>query len=495
MSRVALQALLEHNHVTMALRQVEGLLGWDQETMMPKAGGAQRAEQAAAISGAIHTRETDPRIGDWLAAVNQNDLDDLAKRNVAEIDRRYTRATKLPADLSAEIARVTSAAQGIWADARAANKFADFAPTLEQVLKLRREEAACLATEGQSHYDALLQEYEPGMDTATLSGLLESMRPRLSALRAAIDASGRSVEPLRGSYPKAAQLALSAKVAAAFTYNFDAGRLDLAVHPFSSGDYGDVRITTRVDEAEPLGCIYSTIHEVGHAVYEQNIAKDYRYTPVGHHASMGVHESQSRMFENQIGRSRAFAEWLFPEMREAFAEFNITSPQGLYEAVNRVETGFIRTEADEVHYNLHILLRFELERDLIGGDLEVGTVEAEWNRRFERDFGRAVPDAARGVLQDVHWSVGLFGYFPTYSLGNIYAAQQFVRMREDIPDLDGHVAKGNIKPLADWVGRKVHAPGNLLPPSDLMERVTGAKADSTALLEYLEAKFTDMYRL
>ena len=215
--------------------------------------------------------------------------------------------------------------------------------------------------------------------------------------------------------------------------------------------------------------------------------------PVGQHASMGVHESQSRMFENQIGRSRAFAEWLFPEMRDAFAELNVTSPQGLYEAVNRVSTGFIRTEAVEVHYNLHILLRFELERDLIAGDLNVGDVEAEWNRRFERDFGRVVPDAANGVLQDVHWSLGVFGYFPTYSLGNIYAAQQFARMHEDIPDLETHIANGDIKPLADWVGKKVHGPGNLLPPSELMEKVTGAKADSAALLGYLEAKFGEMY--
>ncbi len=495
MTQPALDALLAHVKSTMALQQVAGLLGWDQETMMPRAAAAQRGEQAAALDTAIHARTTDPRIAEWLADIDRAALDPVADRNVAEIARSYARATRIPADLSAEIARVTSQSQGIWAEARAANRFADFAPTLDYVLRLKREAASCLAEPGQSHYDALLGDFEPGMDTKTLSTLLESLRPRLSALRAAIEAAGSQPPHLTGRYPKEAQLALARTLAEAYTYNFDAGRLDLAVHPFSSGDYSDVRITTRVDEADPFNCLYSTIHEVGHAVYEQNISQTHAFTPVAHHASMGVHESQSRMFENQIGRSRAFAEFLFPQMREAFAEFNITSPDDLYAATNRVETGFIRTEADEVHYNLHILLRFELERDLIAGDLPVAELESEWNRRFERDFGLPVPDAKNGVLQDVHWSVGLFGYFPTYSLGNIYAAQQFVKMRADIPDLDTRIATGDLAPLVGWLKPRIHEPGNLHPPSELMEQVTGNPADSAPLLDYLEAKFGALYGL
>ena len=280
-----------------------------------------------------------------------------------------------------------------------------------------------------------------------------------------------------------------------FGYDWEAGRLDLAVHPSSSGSGGDVRITTRVNEADPRECIYSTIHEVGHAVYEQGLDPALALLPAGSSASMGVHESQSRLFENQLGRSRAFCRWLWPAMREAFGDLGVDGPEGLYRAVNAVETGFIRTEADEVHYNLHVMMRFDLERAMIAGDLAVGDLEAAWNARFAADFGRTVPDARRGVLQDVHWSVGLFGYFPTYTLGNIYAAELHAALRRDVGAVDALLAAGELAPILDWLRTHIHRRGRLLAPRALVAAACGREPDAATLLGELEAKYGALYGL
>ncbi|MEM7268104.1 MAG: carboxypeptidase M32, partial [Pseudomonadota bacterium] len=264
-------------------------------------------------------------------------------------------------------------------------------------------------------------------------------------------------------------------------------------HPFCSGSGSDVRITTRTDEADPLNCLYSTIHEVGHALYNQGLTD--AFLPAADYVSMGVHESQSRFWENQIGRSRPFMDYLYPTMKDAFGAFGVPDADALFAVVNRVESGFIRTEADEVHYNLHILLRFELERDLISGTLEVDDLEAEWNRRFERDFGVAVPDPALGVLQDVHWSAGLFGYFPTYSLGNLYGACLDRAMRAEMPDRDDMVSKAETQPILDWMRDKVHTKGRLMKAPALIEAATGEAPSAEPLLDYLEAKFGVLYEL
>ena len=299
---------------------------------------------------------------------------------------------------------------------------------------------------GRSGYDALLDDFEPGTTIDDLERLFGRLRPGLAALRARIAAARRPAPVLAGRFPADRQMQLSRRLGDVFGYDWAAGRLDIATHPSSSGSGGDVRITTRIDEADPRECIYATIHEVGHAVYEQGLDPTLALLPAGAHASMGVHESQSRLFENQIGRSRAFCRWLWPELRSAFGSCGIDDAEGLYRAVNAVDSGFIRTEADEVHYNLHVMLRFDLERALIGGDLAVRDLEAAWNDRFAADFGREVPDARHGVLQDVHWSAGLFGYFPTYTLGNIYAAELNAALRRDVPDLDDRLAAGDLAP-------------------------------------------------
>ncbi len=484
----ATQALIAHARTTAALGQVAGRLGWDQETVMPEGASAQRAEEIAAMDGVLHARRSDPQIGDWLALAEAPE-DPAIAAQLREIARSFARTCRVPAALSAQIARVTSLSQGEWARARAAGDMAAFAPRLAEIVELKRAEGAALAEAGQRPYDALLAEFEPGTTAAELSAMFEVLRPRLVALR---DRALGKPQPaaLAGQFDGARQQALAEELARAFGYDFDRGRVDLAVHPFSSGSGADVRITTRIDAADPFNCLYSTLHEVGHAGYEQRIDAGYGLSPIGQGASMGVHESQSRLYENQLGRSRAFTGWLHARMVEVFGPMDgIADADAFYATVNRVSPGFIRTEADEVHYNLHILMRFDLEQALIAGDLAVGDLEEAWNARFAADFGQTVPGAAQGVLQDVHWPVGLFGYFPPYTLGNVYAGCLHAAFRAALPDLDQDLALGDPTPALAWLGERLQRHGALRMPRETVEEATGTPVSAEPLLAYLEAKF------
>lgn len=485
----AYDELMEFARTTQALAQVAGRLGWDQETMMPRAAAPQRAEEMAAMEAVLHARRTDPQVGAWLEAAETTGPVQVA--NLRLIRRDFERARKVPARLAAEIARVTSMAQGVWARAREEDDFAAFAPTLKEVVALKREEGAALA-EGADVYDAMLQDYEPGATAAGLEEMFARMRPRLVALREAV-LDKPAPTALTGTFDEGAQMRLARQVAKTFGYDMARGRVDKAVHPFSSGSGLDVRITTRTNPVDPFNSLYSTIHEVGHGAYEQNIHPDHLLTPVGQGVSMGVHESQSRIYENQLGRSEAFAGWLYGQMREAFGDLSVPDAQALYAAINRVGSGYIRTEADEVHYNLHILLRFDLERDLIARRLEVGDLEAAWNERFAADFGVAVDRASNGVLQDVHWSIGLFGYFPTYTLGNVYAGCLYEALRRDVPDLEGALSQGDLSPATDWLRDKVQTHGGLFQPRETIARACGEEPSEEPLLRYLEEKFGGLY--
>ena len=487
----ALADLLAFQRETEALAQIAGRLGWDQETMMPRGAAPQRGDEMAAIEGVLHARRTDRRLADWLAAAEPSGPVEAAQ--VRLIRRSHDRAVKVPARLAQEIARTTSIAQGIWAEARAADDVAHFLPTLARVFALRREEAAALAA-GGNLYDALLDDYEPGATGAAIGAMFDRMRPRLVALREAV--LGAPVPPaLTGRFPADIQLRLARELAGAFGYDWNHGRLDLAVHPFSSGSGLDVRITTRVVESDPFNCFYSTIHEVGHAAYEQGIDRAYALTPLGQGVSMGVHESQSRIYENQLGRSRAFTGWLFGRMVDLFGTPPAHDPDAFYAAVNRVQPGFIRTEADEVHYNLHIMMRFDLERALIAGDLAPGDLEGAWNDRFCADFGVPVERPSQGMLQDVHWSVGLFGYFPTYTLGNVYAGCLHAALRRDLPGLDDDLARGDTTAATGWLRDRVQRHGGLFRPAEVIAAACGSEPDEAPLLAYLEAKFRALYRL
>ncbi|MGR3272457.1 carboxypeptidase M32 [Thalassococcus profundi] len=489
----AFDDLMRHARDTAALGQVAGRLGWDQETMMPRGAAGQRSDEMAAMEGVLHARRTDPRIGDWLAAIDGETLDDAGRAQLREIRRSFERANKVPARLAAEIARVTSQAQGQWAEARAADDFAAFAPILREVLALRREEGAALS-DGGDVYDALLDDYEPGAKAAELEAMFGALRPRLVALREAI-LDKPAPKGLEGTFDEGAQMKLTRQIAKVFGYDMSRGRVDKAVHPFSSGSGNDVRITTRTAPEDPFNCLYSTIHEVGHACYEQNIDQAYLLTPLGQGVSMGVHESQSRIYENQLGRSRAFTGWLFGQMRDAFGDIGVADEEAFYAAVNRVHNGFIRTESDEVQYNLHVLLRFDLERALISRALEVEDLEAAWNDRFAADFGFPVTRPSQGVLQDVHWSVGLFGYFPTYTLGNVYAGCLHAALRDAVPELDAQLARGELAQATGWLRDTVQQHGGLCTPRDLIARACGAEPSEKPLLEYLEAKFGALYGL
>ena len=438
---------MQFQHDTEALCSIAGRLGWDQETMMPRGSADQRATEQAAIVKAIHSRKTDPRIPEWIDKIRpQNEIE---AANIRLIKKSYQKARKVPPSLNGAIARVTSKAYSIWASARENEDVAEYLPILTEIINLKRQKAEALAEAG-NYYDALADEYEPGMSTAQISMMFEELRPTLVGLRKEILAEDK-IPHVTGNFNKNIQLSLAKELAIIFGYDVNKGRIDVAAHPFSSGCGDDVRITTRIDPSDPFNCIYSTIHEVGHATYEQNINKDYVFTPLGRGVSLGVHESQSRIFENQLGRSRGFTSWLFHRMRDLFGNFGIEDPETFYKCVNRVGSDYIRTEADELQYNLHVMLRFDLEKLLISGDLNVSDVEEAWNKRFEADFGYEVEKPSQGILQDVHWAAGAFGYFPTYTLGNVYAGCLFQKMKDEISDLDASLSAGNLSQATAWL--------------------------------------------
>lgn len=483
--------LLAFTRDTIALGEIAGRLGWDQETVMPRGAADQRGEEMAAIESVLHARRTDPRVGEWLEVAEAPD--EVGAAQLREIRRVYDRTMKIPAALATKLAQVTSVAQGKWAAARAAEDIAAFLPVLQEVVALKREEGAALAA-GGSLYDAMLEDYEPGTSAAEIAATFDAMRPRLVALRSAI-LEKPAPAALSGYYPAETQMRMTRELAEVFGYDMTRGRIDKAVHPFSSGSGNDVRITTRTDEDDPFNCVYSTIHETGHACYEQNVDLAYLLTPLGRGVSMGVHESQSRIFENQLGRSRAFTGWLFDRMGEAYGDIGVPDADAFYAAANRVHPGFIRTEADEVQYNLHIMLRFDLERALMANDLQVGDLEAAWNDRFLADFGTAVDKPSNGMLQDVHWSVGLFGYFPTYALGNVYAGCLHAALRQALPDLDAQLAAGDTSGATGWLKDNLQRHGARYAPREVITRATGAAPTEAPLMEYLETKFGALYGL
>ncbi|OWY15134.1 carboxypeptidase M32 [Thioclava sp. F34-6] len=486
----AYQDLLAHQRETEALGNIAGLLSWDQEVMMPRGAADQRAEESAALESVLHARRTDPRIEDWLARAEADDA--VSARILDLVGRSYNRATRIPARLATEMARLTSLSQGIWAEARANEDASAFLPTLEEVVRLKREEAECLS-EGNL-YDALLDDYEPGATSKEIATVFDRMRGPLVELRDRVLGSEVSPQPFDKVFPENAQLRLARKCASAFGYDWTRGRLDMSVHPFSSGGGDDARITTRISESDPFGNIYSTIHEVGHATYEQAIDPAYRFTPLGHGVSMGVHESQSRIYENQLGRSAPFTGWLHQRMTDAFGDLGMDR-EAFHALVNRVDMGFIRTESDELNYNLHIMLRFDLERDLISGKLEVADLEEAWNARFEQDFGVKVTKPSQGFLQDVHWSVGLFGYFPTYALGNVYAGCLDEAMRAVTPGIDAALAEGDATPAKQWLDENLRVHGGLRTPRETIRHACGFEPTETPLLAYLTRKFEGIYKL
>ncbi len=478
------------------------VLGWDERTYMPHQGSAQRAEQMALLARLSHEMLTAPEIGQLLNEAEQSDLlkdaHGVEAANVREIRRAYDRAVKLPKALVEEMARVTTRAQQIWQEARQKNDFPQFAPWLEKIVSLKRQEAEAIGYQ-QTPYNALLDEFEPGATAAEITQTFAALRNELVPLVSAIAASPRRPpkEILEREYPVDRQEVIGQAAAAAIGFDFDAGRLDVTTHPFCSGmGPGDCRITTRYNLRHFNDAFFGILHEAGHGIYEQGLPPEHFGTPAGSAISLGIHESQSRMWENFVGRSRPFWEHFFPRARQVFpATLRDVSLDDFYFAINLVEPSFIRVEADEVTYNMHIILRFELEQALLNGDLQPRDVPGAWNEKFRHSFNLNPPTDTLGCLQDVHWSGGLIGYFPTYTLGNMYAAQFMEQARQDLGDLEGDFRRGEFGRLKGWLNEKIHRPGQRYRAGELCRRITGKPLSHQPLLAYLRNKFMPLYGL
>lgn len=478
------------------------VLGWDRETYMPPGGNDHRADQLSLLAGQAHEWLTDPKIGELLNQLSDSELTDAEDSdtavNIREIRRTYERNTKLPQRLVEEISRVTALAQHDWAKARAAADFSIFAPWLEQIVSLKREEAAAVGfADGGEPYDTLLDEYEPGATSAQVAGVFEALRAELVPLLEDIRGAARQPDTsiLERSFPIDKQAVFGREAAAAIGFDFDQGRLDVTTHPFCSGfGPGDCRLTTRYDENFFSSAFFGTLHESGHGMYEQGLLKEHFGTPLGTAVSLGIHESQSRMWENLVGRSRAFWDHFYPKAQSLYADsLGQTNLDDFHFAINSVSPSFIRVEADEVTYNLHIMLRFDLERELISGRLKPQDVPEAWNTRFTSDFGITPGNDADGCLQDVHWSAGLFGYFPTYALGNMYAAQFFEAAESQIGDLQTKFGAGEFGPLLGWLRQHIHHHGQRFPATRLVEVVTGSPLSNAPLMRQLNSRFRPLY--
>lgn len=488
------------------LSSIGALVSWDQETYMPPAGARARAEQTSTLAGIIHQRRTDDQIGELLETcegdkdLTQEDTPQAA--NLREMRRDYDLATKLPTELVSALARAQSEAQDIWKKARADNDFPTFVPALTRVLDLTKEKARCYGVPaGGELYDALLQEYEPHTTAADIEAVFTPLRQRLSAFIADLTDNGTPprVDFLRREIPVAKQHSFGQAVTAQLGFDYSSGRLDTTTHPFCSGfGPGDTRMTTRYAVDNFPDAISSTMHECGHGLYEQGLPKsgDLFGTPLADAVSLGIHESQSRMWENMVGRGKAFWTWALPVANKHFdGAFKDIDLDTFVKGVNTATPSFIRVESDESTYNLHVMLRFELERAMISGDLAIKDLPSAWNAKFKDMLGLDVPSDAQGCLQDVHWSFGLVGYFPTYTLGNLYAAQFWETINTKIPDLDQQMAAGEFSALLDWLRENIHQHGRRYTAAELCQRSTGKVLSADPLMRHLESRVKPAYGL
>lgn len=478
------------------LASCSDLLEWDEETYMPRGGVEHRAEQMALLAGMLHERGSDPRFGELLEAVEGSalvaDPEGVAAVNVRELRREYDRERRLPKALVEEGARVATRAAQAWADAREAADFRPFGPWLDRVVALAREEAEAVGYPAVP-YDALLDDYEPGVTTAEVAALFAELRrelvPMVDALRDAPVAVPAYV--LRREFPVDRQRLFAEAVAAALGFDLERGRLDVGLHPFCTAiGPGDIRIALRLHRRNFAMGFFVLLHEVGHALYDQGLDATHYGTPMGNAPSLGLHESQSRLWENQVGRSRGFWEHFFPRLRNVFHEaLHDVSLETFVQVINRVAPGPDRTRADEITYNLHILIRFELEQALLADDLRAADLPAAWNEAYDRYLGVKPRHDREGPLQDGHWAEGMIGYFPTYTLGNVYAAQLYDRALAELGDLDAAFARGEFTPLLEWLRGTVHRHGQRYRVPALIQRATGSPPSPAALLTGLRRRY------
>jgi carboxypeptidase Taq len=489
---------LERARTIADLGAASSTLNWDQETLMPPKAATGRAEQLATIDSLIHTMVTSEEYGELIAALTGDGqgLESWQRSALREARRNRDRATKLPTDFVAELSRTQSLGQHAWKEAREKSDFALFAPILEKLVELKRREAAYYGAD-ENLYDALIDDYEPGMTVRQLAPVFERLKEGTSALLKRISDSGVSIDNSfwYREFEGPTQLEVARNIVERLGFDFGAGRVDLSAHPFcTSFGIDDVRLTTRIRPEEPAACIYGLIHEAGHGMYEQGIDRRFARTPLATGVSMGIHESQSLFWENMIGRSEAFWTWAFPIVSKAFPkQLSGLDPHRMFRAVNVMKPSFIRVEADELTYNLHIVMRYELENSLINGEMEVAQIPSEWNRRMDKYLGIVPPNDALGCLQDVHWSFGLFGYFPSYTLGKLYSAMFFNQMQREVPDLAGSISRGDFSVVLGWLREKIHHLGRSVTATELVTKVCARPLTEVDFLDYISDKISRVY--
>jgi carboxypeptidase Taq len=493
------QEVCRYTRRTAVLASIDAVLGWDERTQLPPAGGEHRAEQSTLLAGLIHQRWVDPKFGEQLGELSTaaaEEIDPDAAVVVRRLNRLREKRVKLPQTLVEELARTAILGQQAWQEAREKDDFPSFKPLLERTIELKREQAECLGYR-DCPYDALLDEFEPEERTANIAQVLSMLREELVPLVARLQHARRRPDTsiLHRTFPVDVQDRFARMAAAAIGFDFSRGRLDVTAHPFCTtlGPH-DCRITTRYNEHFFNPAFFGVLHEAGHGIYEQGLPSEHYGLPTGEAISLGIHESQSRLWENLVARSPAFWTHFFPlAWREFPVALGDVKPEDFVFAINDIRPSLVRIEADEVTYNLHILIRFELERALLDGELEAADLPGAWNRKYEQYLGITPPDNRDGVLQDVHWSAGLVGYFPTYSLGNLYAAQFFAQAEADLGGLAAMFAEGDFRPLRDWLRENIHRHGQRYTAAELVQRVTGRPLSAGPLIEHLQDKVQSLY--
>jgi carboxypeptidase Taq len=481
------------------LNHAASVLDWDQQVNMPPGGGEARGQHLATLGKISHQKATSDEVGKLLEDLKQefsdSDSDDGALVRVAA--RNFDKAMRVPAEFVAEQAVVTTASFEAWVKAKKKSDFSIFLPHLEKVMELMRKYVSYFPP-ADHPYDVLLDDYEPGMKTVEVKDIFDEVRTQQVKLIKAIRSTKQvKADFLHKKYNEKKVWDFSETIISRFGYDFSRGRQDKAAHPFeTSFSVNDVRITNRYESENPLATLFSGMHESGHAMYEQGINPAYERTPLANGVSSAVHESQSRMWENLVGRSLPFWEHFFPELKKVFpSQLDGVSAKSFYKAVNKVEPSLIRVNADEATYNLHIMLRLELEIGMIEGNIDLKNLPEIWNTKMQEYVGITPPDDAHGVLQDIHWSAGLFGYFPTYALGNLVSAQLWEKINKDIRGLDDQIRSGKFDSLLNWLREKIHIHGHKYDPQDLIQKVTGSKINSAAYVRYLTKKYSDIYGL
>ena len=493
-----LTAYRNHLQEISKLASAVTLLGWDQQTYMPEKALAFRSEVTGTLSKMVFELSTHDDLGAYLEDLAQrSDLPTVEKASVRVVGKEYRRNKAIPASFIEEYAVAQTQAQSAWVEARKASDFSLFEPLLEKMMGFARRFADYYGFEDEP-YDALLDGFEPGMTTAKVRQIIAPLRTDLVPFIKRLTEQGTPPDTsvIQGEFDIDTQRKLAKRALELVGYDFSSGALADVAHPFCTTiGLGDTRVNNRYLLNRIESGLFGALHEGGHALYEQGMPEELHRLRLNNGSSNGMHESQSRMIENQIGRSRPFWTFFQPVLAEFFPQFATVSPEALYRAVNVVNPSFIRVEADEVTYNLHIMLRFELEVGLMNGSIKVADLPRLWNEAMEEYLGIVPPNDTLGVLQDVHWSMGLLGYFPSYMFGNLYAAQIFETLREEIPALDEQVTRGDFEPLLDWLREKVHQHGAVYEPADLIERITGAPFDAAALVRYIVTKYSDVYSL